>query len=149
MSKGFDVTDEDGNRIDSAGQIEGDPDTTPPIFTEIIAVTADLEIDLKQLMELLKEARESDDGETRSMSGRRCTLTVLDGTGSINPTAYWSKMPAASIILAVADIEATDRQPRQESATARADPSQQRRRQPHQQTGLQHRHDVCSSVKKS
>lgn len=104
-SKGFDVTDEDGNRIDSAGEIEGDPDTTPPIFTEGLAVKADLELDLKQLMELLKEARESDDGETTlDIPDDAVTLTDNDGTALSNPILV--EDVGAVIFLGVADIEA-------------------------------------------
>ena len=57
-SKGFDVTDENGNPIDS----EGNRRVTP--FRPQIAVTADLKIDLKRLMELLEKARESEGKET-------------------------------------------------------------------------------------
>ena len=59
-SEGFPVTDEDGNAIDSTGQIEGATGTT---FSEDKAVTANLKFDLKRLMELLKEVRESEEKE--------------------------------------------------------------------------------------
>jgi hypothetical protein len=45
----FDVTNEDGEPLNSSGSTGGDP------------VTADLEFDLATLMDLLKEARESED----------------------------------------------------------------------------------------
>jgi hypothetical protein len=58
-AEGFDVTDEDGKAIDSAGKIEGETGFDPDKI-----VTANLEFDLKRLIELVKEARESDDKET-------------------------------------------------------------------------------------
>lgn len=57
---GLDVTDEEGSRIDTAGQIEGAPGST---FNAANAVTADIELGLDRLMELLKEARESENKE--------------------------------------------------------------------------------------
>jgi hypothetical protein len=60
-AEGLDVTNEDGNAIDSAGGI--DTGETSSTFDATKAVTADLELDLKQVMELLKEARETDDKE--------------------------------------------------------------------------------------
>ena len=57
-SKGFAVTDENGNPMDSEGHVEG------AFRTKANAVTADLKIDLKRLMELLEKARESEGKET-------------------------------------------------------------------------------------
>jgi hypothetical protein len=56
-SKEFDVTDENGNPMDSEGNVEG-------AFVQANAVTAKLELDLKRLMELLEEARASEDKTT-------------------------------------------------------------------------------------
>ena len=98
-SEGFDVTDGDGNGIDSAGHIEGSPDYVPDN-----AVTADLELDLKQLMELLKEARESDDGETSlELPDEAATLFVGD-TELADTTAV--ENAGAEIPITVGDLEA-------------------------------------------
>jgi hypothetical protein len=59
-SEGFPVTDEDGNAIDSTGQIEG---ATGSTFDDDLVVTANLKFDLKRLMELLGEVRESQEKE--------------------------------------------------------------------------------------
>jgi hypothetical protein len=77
-SEGFDVTDENGNRIDKNGGVDEQPPTTPP-FVEADAVTADLELDLKRLMELLADARASDDKETTldiDEDGSACSRTT-------------------------------------------------------------------------
>jgi hypothetical protein len=57
-TQGYDVTDDQGNAIDSAGEVEGAAG-----YTAANVVTADLEIDLKLLMKLLKEAQERDEDE--------------------------------------------------------------------------------------
>jgi len=57
------VTDENDNRIDANGSIENAPpkvDVAP--FNPTIAVTADIELGLFSLIELLKEAQNSEDG---------------------------------------------------------------------------------------
>jgi hypothetical protein len=54
--EGLDVTDADGNLVDFNGNVEGDAG-----FVAANAVTADFELGLNRLMELLKEARDSDD----------------------------------------------------------------------------------------
>src|SRR4029077_116253 len=54
--EGFDVTDEEGNRIDLNGNIEGPREGD---FVAADAVTADIDLSLKRVMELLVEARET------------------------------------------------------------------------------------------
>ena len=54
--EGFDVTDEEGNRIDLNGNIEGPREGD---FVAADAVTADIDLSLKRGMELLVEARET------------------------------------------------------------------------------------------
>jgi hypothetical protein len=53
---GLDVTDEEGNRIDFNGNIEG---PGGGVFVAADAVTADLDLSLNRVMELLVEARET------------------------------------------------------------------------------------------
>jgi len=57
-AEGLDVTDKAGNAIDSTGKTEGASG-----FDATKVVTADLELDLKRVMELLKEARETNGKE--------------------------------------------------------------------------------------
>ncbi len=102
-SEGFDVTDGDGNKIAvtySAGTY------TAIVWTTGDAVTADLKLDLKTLMELLAEARESSDGET--------TLDITDdGVTLLQGTSAWTddatdavEAFGGEIVLTVADLEA-------------------------------------------
>lgn len=57
--KELEVLDPDDSRIDSAGAVEGAPDGDP-VFNPEKVVTANIKIGLNRLMELLKEARETD-----------------------------------------------------------------------------------------
>jgi len=84
----FDVTDDDEtpNPIgitptsgSTGGKLNGG--STGVTFDPATAVTANIEIDLKQLMELLKEARDSDDGTT-TLDVSDPGVTLLDGTGN-------------------------------------------------------------------
>jgi hypothetical protein len=97
-SKGFDVTDENGNLMDSAGRVEG-------AFVPADAVTANLNIDLKRLMELLVEARESKDKETTiGVKEEGVSLFVGDPPASFVPTdTFLDAGPV--IILRVTDLE--------------------------------------------
>jgi hypothetical protein len=97
-SKGFDVTDENGNLMDSAGHVEG-------AFVPADAVTANLNIDLKRLMELLVEARESKDKETTiGVKEEGVSLFVGDPPASFVPTdTFLDAGPV--IILRVTDLE--------------------------------------------
>lgn len=58
-SEGWDVLDDDDRRIDGAGKVEGIQNSG---FDGNKVVTADLDIGLDRLVELLREARASDDG---------------------------------------------------------------------------------------
>ena len=99
-AEGFDVTDEDGNAIDSAGQIEGVPDST---FDPTKVVTADLELDLKRLVELLKEAGESDDKET-TIDFDDDGVSLFAEDNEYEPVEDFVNA-APVIILSVADLE--------------------------------------------
>src|SRR6266540_1934931 len=59
--KDFPVTDDEDTPMDSAGKLEGDTTSVPP-FDSGKVVTADVEIPLDRLIELLKEAKEDSDG---------------------------------------------------------------------------------------
>jgi hypothetical protein len=97
-SKGFDVTDENGNLMDSAGHVEG-------AFVPAAAVTANLNIDLKRLMELLVEARESKDKETTiGVKEEGVSLFVGDPPTSLVPTDTFLEAGPV-IILRVTDLE--------------------------------------------
>ena len=102
-SEGFPVTDEDGNAIDSAGEIEG---ATGSSFSEDKAVTANLKFDLKRLMELLKEVRESEEKE-KIIGIRAEGVTLRAQEKDLEPTVIDTVEDAGGlIILTVADIEA-------------------------------------------
>ena len=102
-SEGFPVTDEDGNAIDSAGEIEG---ATGSSFNENKAVTANLKFDLKRLMELLGEVRESQEKE-KIIGIRADGVTLRAQEQDLDSTQIGNVETAGGlIILAVADIEA-------------------------------------------
>jgi hypothetical protein len=101
-SEGFPVTDEDGNAIDSTGQIEG---ATGSTFNKDKAVTANLKFDLKQLMELLKEVRESQKEKIIEIRAEGVTLRAEEK--DLDATQIDAVEDAGGlIILTVADIEA-------------------------------------------
>jgi hypothetical protein len=101
-AEGFDVTDEDGNAIDTAGQVEGAPGST---FDATKVVTADLELDLKRLVELLKEARESEDKETTIDTDDE-GVTLVQGQTDLTDAEITNVENAGGvIILSVADLE--------------------------------------------
>jgi hypothetical protein len=102
-SEGFPVTDEDGNAIDSTGEIEG---ATGSSFNEDKAVTANLKFDLKRLMELLGEVRESQEKE-KIIGIRADGVTLRAQEQDLDSTQIGNVETAGGlIILAVADIEA-------------------------------------------
>jgi len=99
-AEGFDVTDEDGNAIDSTGQIENADGST---FDPDKVVTADLELDLKRLVELLKEARESEDKES-TIDFDDDAVTLFAEDNEYEPVDdFLNASPV--IILSVADLE--------------------------------------------
>jgi hypothetical protein len=57
--EGWDVTDDEDNRIDAEGNVE---EIDEDAFNEVNAVVADFEIPLARAVELLREAHESEDG---------------------------------------------------------------------------------------
>ena len=73
----FTVSNDDGKEFDATGQ------TLPAGGT---AVTAEIEIGLDEAMELLKEARESDDKET-TLDVEADGVTLVDGNGNDVPDA--------------------------------------------------------------
>src|SRR5882724_152977 len=106
-SKDFDVTNEEGDPIGitkvDGGDVNGG--STGTAFVQDDAVTADLELDLKQLMELLKEARESDNGE--ATLGVRDDATLLrDGAELTEPDITKVEDAGGVILLETAKIEA-------------------------------------------
>ena len=108
-SEEFDVTDDEGNRISTNGGVEGTPGSVgPPAvpdFEDANVVTADLELDLKRLMELLKEARESEDNETTIDVDEEEEAVSLSAAGSaFDPTAAFLDAGPV-IILSVTDLE--------------------------------------------
>jgi hypothetical protein len=109
-SGGFDVTDEDGNPIgitpasgSGVGVVNGG--STTVAFDPLTAVTADIEIDLKQLMEMLKEARDSDDGTTTLDISDGVTLLDGDDNELIPADSTLVENAGGILILEVADIE--------------------------------------------
>jgi hypothetical protein len=109
-AEGFDVTDEDGNFISANGGVDGipeDPNAQPPVppFVEANVVTADLELDLKRLVELLKEARESDDKEA-TIDIDDEGVTLLQSETDLTDAEITNVENAGGvIILSVADLE--------------------------------------------
>lgn len=96
----FEVTDEDGKLIDSSGKVEGATG-----FDATKKVVARFELDLKRLMELLKEARDSEERETElEIDDDSVTLTA---NGSELTSAEIDAVSAAGgvIALSVADLE--------------------------------------------
>ena len=138
-AEGFDVTDEDGSAIDTAGQIEGAPDTT---FVPTKAVTADLDLDLKRVMELLREARESVDKET-TIGTDEDGVTLLQGETELTDIETTNVEGAGGeIALTIPDLEALA-----QSMDKKSPPLEQIRLNDGAgtvtgQAYLQHRHDI-------
>jgi hypothetical protein len=106
-SQGFDVTDGDGNRISvddpTAATITASVEGTTG-FDDKKVVTADLAIDLKQLMELLTEARESSDRET-TLDVTDDGVTLLSADTELSDSTSVEGV-GGEIVLTVADLEA-------------------------------------------
>ena len=97
-AEGFDVTDEDGKAIDSTGKLEDETGFAPDKV-----VTADLELDLKRLVELLKKAGESDDKET-TIDFDDDAVSLFAENSEYEPVDDFVNA-APVIILSVADLE--------------------------------------------
>jgi hypothetical protein len=101
--EGFDVTDGDGNRIDYNGNIEGEPGSA---FNATNAVTADIELSLKRVMELLAEAREADEASLSANPAEEEGVSLLNGTTPLTPAQIKNVVDAGGVILlTVADLE--------------------------------------------
>ena len=94
---GLDVTDEEGNRIDFNGNIEG---PGGGVFVAADAVTADIDLSLNRVMELLVEARET--GEAALSADPEVeegvSLTRIDGT-PLTPDEITNVVDAGGVIL--------------------------------------------------
>jgi hypothetical protein len=97
-SEGFDVTDADGHPIDKSGNVG--PGGT---FVPADAVTADLELDLQRLMELIVDARDDANQET-TIDIDEEGVSLIANDNPFTPTAAFEKAGPV-IILSVADIE--------------------------------------------
>ena len=93
----LDVTDEEGNRIDFEGNIEG---PGGGVFVAADAVTADIDLSLNRVMELLVEARET--GEAALSADPEVeegvSLTRIDGT-PLTPDEITNVVDAGGVIL--------------------------------------------------
>ena len=97
---GFDVTDPDGKAIDGTGKIEGDTD-----FNPAAVVTALLDLDLKQLMDLLKDAREDADGQATFDDITNEDLVTLEAENDSDVDSAAVDEAGGEVVLSVADIE--------------------------------------------
>lgn len=111
VTEGFDVTDEEGSLVSTNGGIQGipaDANAVPPVvdFEPDNTVTADLELDLKRLIELLKEARESENKEA-IVDVEEEGVTLSSDNAAFDPDnldeAFLGAGPV--ILLSVQDIE--------------------------------------------
>jgi len=94
------VTDEDGERIDSAGKLESENG-----FSEDDVVTANLEIPLDRLMDLLKKARASEDSLT-SIDLDDEAVTLLAAGAELTDAEFDKVADAGGAVdLSVDDIE--------------------------------------------
>lgn len=92
----YDVTNEDGELLDNTGAVAATPDA---------AVTADLEFDLVTLMDLLKEARESEDKEVvLDVDDEAVTINNPDGS-EVDPLPD-QLVNTGEIVVVLADLEA-------------------------------------------
>lgn len=97
---GFDVTDPDGKAIDGAGKIEGATG-----FKPAAVVTALLDLDLKQLMDLLKDAREDADGQATFDDITNEDLVTLEAKNDSVVDSAAVGEAGGEVVLSVADIE--------------------------------------------
>jgi len=94
------VTDEDGERIDSAGKLESENG-----FSEDDVVTANLEMPLDRLMDLLKKARASEDSLT-SIDLDDEAVTLLAAGAELTDAEFDKVADAGGAVdLSVDDIE--------------------------------------------
>jgi hypothetical protein len=105
----FDVTDELGESL-TAEDFAPDPIPTvgdPPTAVDLEALTADLDLDLKRVMDLLREARDSQDKETFIDAGDE-DVTLFDGDTEIEDPDDISAIADAGgvILMTVGDLEA-------------------------------------------
>jgi hypothetical protein len=108
----FEVTDEDDNLIDRNGNPELLPNDTPnPAFVAANKVVGDFELGLNRLMELLKEARESEDGFAGLFADDEdVTFQATNSSGNleeISDPAEYDKVSDAggAIWLSIGDLE--------------------------------------------
>jgi hypothetical protein len=103
-NEGLDVTDEEGNRIDFDGNIEG---PGGGIFDPDKAVTADLELSLKVVMDLLVEARETDEASLPADAEGVTLLKDVSGTPTPLSAAEITNVVDAGgvILLSVSQLE--------------------------------------------
>jgi len=97
---GFDVTDPDGKAIDGSGNIEGATG-----FDATKVVTAFLDLDLKQLMDLLKDAREDADGQATFDDIANEDLVTLKAADDSDVDSTKVDDAGGEVVLSVADIE--------------------------------------------
>jgi hypothetical protein len=93
--KRFDVTDEEGNRIDYNGHIEGPGGGD---FDAPKAVTADIELSLKRVMELLAEARETGEASLPADEDG-VSLKRIDGTTELTDSEIKNVVNAGGVVL--------------------------------------------------
>lgn len=85
--KDLDVLDPEDSRIDSDGLVEGATvEPTDPVFNGAKVVTANIKIGLNRLMELLKEARESDGYGILGIKEEGVKLRAADATEDLTGT---------------------------------------------------------------
>jgi hypothetical protein len=105
LGEGFDVVDSDNNSIDSDGDFEGALDQDEqPVFDIDKVVTANIDIRLNRLVELLKEALEGDGYGILGIEEEGVTLRAADA--DLNETQVGNVEHAGGTIrLSVAEIE--------------------------------------------
>jgi hypothetical protein len=97
---GLDVTDPGGLAIDGDGNVEGSTN-----FKSAKVVTASLDLDLKQLMDLLKDAREDADGQATFDDITNEDLVTLKAADDSTVDSTKVDKAGGEIVLSVADIE--------------------------------------------
>src|SRR5262249_7725828 len=115
-SKNFPVSDDDGAPIGITPSVPAGPGGTPPatagipngghtgtLFDINKAVTAEIELDLKQLMELQRDARESDDGNAPLDITHKGVRIVDGGHQNLTPADFQLVENAGGVILLTAD----------------------------------------------
>ena len=114
------VTDDEGNRIDFEGDIEG---PGGGVFNAAKAVTADIELSLKRVMELLVEARETGEAALPAdEAGVNLKKIVSNVPAPLSPDEVRDVVNAGGVILLsvsklegyISDLEPERKQPPQE-----------------------------------